>query len=397
VKAIRVLAVSSFLPFPEDRGDPIRVAMFLRCLSESSKLTVYAVRRPSTTEHDVDALCAQLGSAAVETFAARPVGSSRVAAARRWLRAMATRTPPWIANRFSSELAARMVETRSDFDLVVILGDAAGAYVDTTSLARVHLDKVNVLSRSTAADAAEASRWQSKLRLAMVARISRSYERRLLNRVDSVSVTSSDEAVRLLQDYGRTPDLVLPSAIAVSSFRPPYEGGGNHVVWLGSLEYRSNIMGLDRFLAEGMDQLRRAGLTLVVAGSGGSRSIEDRLRQTVGVEYRGYVEDLWTLVPGSRAAVVPLWSGAGVKLKTLTLMNLGLPVVATTTAMEGIATEGALAVADDPRSIVAALVRATDRELEAARIRAFAILERDFSPAAFARRLATSLHALGGT
>jgi hypothetical protein len=41
--ARRILAVSSFFPLPADRGDPVRVGMYLRSLNAVADLTVYVV------------------------------------------------------------------------------------------------------------------------------------------------------------------------------------------------------------------------------------------------------------------------------------------------------------------------------------------------------------------
>jgi glycosyltransferase involved in cell wall biosynthesis len=378
----RVLAVCSFFPVPADRGDPVRVGMFLRSLNVFTDLTVYVVRRSDTNDGHLQDLRAQLPRATVTAFDAAAVGRSRLATVRRWLRAARTRTPAWVINRFSPQLAGAIRASAREFDAVVLLGDASGAYaVDVRGLP-VHLDKANVLSRSSAQDVEAAGYW-SKPRLAGIARLSRSFERRLLSQVNSISVTSQEEATRLFEDYGRRADFVLPSAIDLADETPPFKVGTKYIVWLGSLDYRSNLTGLERYLTHGLPGLAIAGLTLLVAGSGADVRLVRRLERTPGVEYRGFVPDLTCLVADARAAVVPLWTGAGVKLKTLTLMSLGLPVVATPVAMEGIATEAALAVRDDPAELSAMLVDASDHDLWAARSRAFGVLRRDFSAETF--------------
>jgi hypothetical protein len=70
-------------------------------------------------------------------------------------------------------------------------------------------------------------------------------------------------------------------------------------------------------------------------------------------------------------------------------MDLGMPLVATRVAMEGIASEAALAVSDDPKELTERLVTASDQDLLAARTRAFTVLRRDFSADTFTSAVGT--------
>jgi hypothetical protein len=362
--------------------------MYLRSLNTVADLTVYVVRRSSTSPTLMQELQDQLPGASITTFPLPDLRTSHGAKLRRWLRSIATKTPVWVLNRYSPQLDAALSASARDFDVVVFLGEAAGIYSVHCKSASKHLDKANVLSRSSTQEAAHATSTERKLRLTVVAWLSRRYERRVLQSVHSVAVTSSEEARRLEADYGRTADAILPSAIDVTGYPSQFNPRGRDVVWLGSLEYRSNVAGLERFLAEGVPILRAAGLTLAVVGSGSNPRIATLCRETPGVEYRGFVADLTSLVPSARAAVVPLWSGAGVKLKTLTLMNLGLPIAATTVAMEGIDHAAALVMSNDCQALAERIVAASVRELAAARGRGLASVYEDFSSYTFARRIA---------
>ena len=79
------------------------------------------------------------------------------------------------------------------------------------------------------------------------------------------------------------------------------------------------------------------------------------------------------------------------KLKTLTLMNLGLPIAATPVAMEGISSDAALVVSDDCRVLSERIVAASIPELTAAAERGIGAVRENFSSVAFARRIAASL------
>ena len=87
--------------------------------------------------------------------------------------------------------------------------------------------------------------------------------------------------------------------------------------------------------------------------------------ESPNVRFEGRVDDLRGFYRQARVAISPTRYGAGVKLKTMEALQLGVPVVATTVGGEGIETFGteALLVTDDPREFaetVASLV--DDRE-----------------------------------
>jgi glycosyltransferase involved in cell wall biosynthesis len=131
--------------------------------------------------------------------------------------------------------------------------------------------------------------------------------------------------------------------------------------WLGLHHYAPNVDGLVRFVEEAWEPLGNDGARLLVAGRDPTARVNELMRFP-GVEVLGYVERLDDLFAGLGAAVVPLWRGAGVKLKTLTFMAAGVPVVATPVALEGITAEHGrhCLIADDPPSLAAGLLRLLD-------------------------------------
>jgi hypothetical protein len=146
---------------------------------------------------------------------------------------------------------------------------------------------------------------------------------------------------------------VLPSAVPVGE-QVRLEDEPVTIAWLGSLSYLPNRKGLGRFLEAAGPDLRRCGVRLRVIGSGCPKDLEEVLTDLNHVDYRGYVEDLSEGLQGVTAAVVPVWEGAGIKMKTLTLLGYGIPVLSTTCGAEGIDPRAFQLVTDD----VDALARA---------------------------------------
>jgi glycosyltransferase involved in cell wall biosynthesis len=343
---MRLLAITNEFPLPLDRGGPVRCFGLTRALAEGHELHMLALRRPSTTGELVGQLASEIGGP-VEVFDPPADGGG-------WVPALLRGVPPWVTAQRSPELERRAHELARQVDAVAILDDFAGIYAP--ALARVLpvvCDKHNVLGWSAAATAANGLRGTTR-RLVTI-NLSRRFEGRCVRPSAAVVVTSEEEAKRLEQLYGRPADAVVPSAVDVPE-QPVTPHGARVIGWLGTHEYDVNVEGLVRFVEEGWGPLGEQGFRLLVAGGSPPPHVR-ALERHPGVEILGFVDRLEDLFAQLGAAVVPLWRGAGVKLKTLAFMAAGVPVVGTPVAVEGLEVEHGrhCLVAEDPVGLAGCL------------------------------------------
>jgi glycosyltransferase involved in cell wall biosynthesis len=111
---------------------------------------------------------------------------------------------------------------------------------------------------------------------------------------------------------------------------------------IGSWAWKENSDGLRWFLNEVVPMLR-PGLRIGVAGSNAAYM----LRTHPDIEYLGYVQDATAFIRSCRAIAVPVLSGSGIAIKTITAIGCGTPIVATPMGVRGIT--------DMPRSVRVAL------------------------------------------
>ncbi|MEU7590916.1 glycosyltransferase [Micromonospora sp. NPDC049230] len=378
--------VSSYLPIPLDRGDPVRVSMTLRALAQVPDCILLVVRRPDTTAEHVEQLRQMLHPMRVRTFAATPFRYDRLGPAGRYPQALAYGLPPWIRSRYSAELHH---DLRRRDGAAIALGEAAGAYFSGTGL-RWHWDKANVLAASVPQEVEAAGDLAYRLRARYLTAVSTRFERRALAACATVSVTSDDEAERLRRHHGRAATFVLPSCVPLPSGHLP-RPRERELVWLSSFAYEPNLTGLRRFLAEGWPALARSGYTLTLIGSGLTPPVHAELGRHPGVRVRGYVDDLRTALATARAGVVPVWSGAGVKLKTLTLLAHAVPVFTTSVGAEGVPPSPAVRIAAGPQAMAAEILATTSTALDTMAAAATRLVEQEFSEDRFAERLRTAL------
>lgn len=394
-----ITAVASWFPIPQDSGDPIRVLMLLRALSRTSTLRALIVRRPTTTQEDIDTLRSELPNADISVYDPEPLlGDSPPSTAVRWLYCALAGVPPWIRNRWSRQLHSDLQRMSAHSHATIFVGEASGIYSAGPPKGTAVWDKANVITLSAREEYTEAKGFSSRLRLGLQAHMSQRFERRHCSRMAFATVTSDAESERLrtVLDYGNA--AILPSAVDPPD-KPLYDPSvqARDVLWLSSLDYEPNVRGLLLFIDEGLDAIVRAKARLRVVGSGGSDAVRQRLSRTPGVDYWGYVPSLAEATRDACCAVVPVWEGAGIKMKTLTLMGLGLPVAATPVAMEGIPWAAALTVSENPTKLAQRVASSTNDALQAASQRGRDAIMRDYSRSSFEARVAALVPMWTGT
>ncbi|RAP58629.1 hypothetical protein BTJ49_05650 [Oleiagrimonas sp. MCCC 1A03011] len=131
------------------------------------------------------------------------------------------------------------------------------------------------------------------------------------------------------------------------------------LVFLGNFEHEPNVDAV-QFLAERIMPFLRTrldGVTLHVIGHAGKEHVGEFSGEDVVVH--GFVEDLSWFMDQCRVALAPLRYGAGVKGKVNMAMSFGLPVVASSIAVEGMALADGrdVLVADAPEAFSDAVTR----------------------------------------
>lgn len=168
-------------------------------------------------------------------------------------------------------------------------------------------------------------------------------ERDCTGRFDRCLLINPNEARSLADQCPGTPvfpvtPLLFPEPCAV---RRQFSGAPSFLLF-GSLRhpvYRASVI---RFLERGLEGVIRLmpDARISIVGEGGGEEI-DRLCGRFGrnVEVKGFVEDLDAVFSTSCALLVPLLAAGGLKLKVLTALHYGLPIVATECSVDGIPME----------------------------------------------------------
>ncbi|MEO6689711.1 MAG: glycosyltransferase family 4 protein, partial [Dokdonella sp.] len=186
----------------------------------------------------------------------------------------------------------------------------------------------------------------------------RAQELKLIRECDLTLVVSSAEKELLARDAPGARVEILSTVNEVHGCRTPF-GERHDLVFVGGFQHLPNTDAVSWFVRDVFPLLRKdfPELHFHVIGS----KVPDAIRALADehVLVHGFVEDIAPYMDGCRISVAPLRYGAGVKGKINTAMSYGLPVVATTLAVEGMhVREGDdVLVADEPAAFAAAIAR----------------------------------------
>ncbi len=200
-----------------------------------------------------------------------------------------------------------------------------------------NVDAEMVASLSRAASSLSAERWRLRFRAGSMRRA----EGRAASAADAVLCVSEHDAGEFRR-LGARRVLVVPNGVDDELFEigPPPQGSED-VLFFGQLSYPPNELGIARFVREGWPGLarERPRAMLRVAGTDGSTELERTLGGSERVEFVGEVRDIASELTRASLVVVPIWQGAGTRLKVLESLAAARPVVGTPLGVERIGFE----------------------------------------------------------
>lgn len=359
---MRILYLSQRVPFPPNRGDKISTWRHIERLHRD-----HEVVSVSFAHDDADRKAAvALREKGIE---AHVVDLDQKRAKLRALPLLLTRKPLTLGVFGSAELQALVDRIAPTCDLLIAFSSSMGAFI-LPHTAHPRIQFVVELDSDKWAQYAGFTKPPMKWVYAREARTLLGFERRLASAVDmSVLVTPLEE--QIFRD--RIPGAActtIRNGVDLELFHPranaPEPG---HFVFTGVMDYFPNVDGCVWF-ADAILPLvreRHPGARFTIVGNHPSAEIV-RLGEREGIEVTGFVPETRDYLARAAVAIAPLRIARGIQNKVLEAMAMGLAVVGTTHATQGVgAGDGdEYLVRDDARGFAEACVALLDAPERAA-------------------------------
>ncbi len=359
------LFISHRIPFPPDRGDKIRSHHILKRLAARGPVHV-------ATFADDDADFDEEAELAIAVRSYKLVRRSTplvVAGIKSLLRGEPVSLPAFYSDKLARYVVATLAQ--HPIDTIYVFSGQMGQYVPEDFAGRVIVDFVDVDSVKF-----EAYAWQNRgverWIHAREARLLQREEARLAARAETSLLISAQEAAlfaaRLPAVQRMASDIrVVGNGIDADFFNPADTTSeprlahmpGPRLIFTGQMDYPPNITAALR-LAQIILPLVQRELPEASCHIVGRNPDEDllALHGKQGCHVWGRVDDIRPWLSAATQAVVPLEIARGVQNKVLEAMAMGLPVVLTSGAANGIPATGGkdFAIADSDEAIAAQIV-----------------------------------------
>jgi GT2 family glycosyltransferase len=324
----QILIIDALTPQPDRDSGSLRLVNLMRMLIADGAHVVFLPANRSAHGHYTHAL-QQLG---VEC----------------WHAPYAARIPTWLREhgpRFDTVLVCRHYVAREFLPLLRRHAPCARILFDTIDLHYLRERRAAELSDDAGA-----------LRAALR---TRELELKLIAAADTTLVVSDVERDLLRIDAPGADVRILSNLHEVTGHGPGW-AQRRDLVFVGGFRHPPNVDAVTWFVREVFPLIRsgKPGVRFHCIGSDVPAQIRV-LGSQPGVEIHGHVPDLRPWLEGCRVSVAPLRYGAGVKGKINQAMAHGLPVVATSPAVEGMHLHDGVdvLVADSPEAFAQSVLR----------------------------------------
>lgn len=366
---MRVLYLTHGCPFPPNKGDRIRNFHILRHLSQAHEVTLIY---PSFSEQDMDHASSLKGYCS----AIHAVRLSPLLAKMKCCFSLLGDRPLTNAHFYSNALQ-RLVNEQ-EYDLAVVDCSSMAQYVLDVAKPKI-IDFVDVDSdkwRLYARANAFPKSWIYKREYQKL----QAFEAKLVKEFDASIVISENEK-QFLPQTDRL--FVVRNGVDLEHFSPREKIDSDTMIFTGAMDYFPNIDAVLYFHEQVFPLVKkcRPSAKFIVGGMNPSSRINALRSEDTFVT--GYVPDMREYLGRAAVCVVPLRIAKGVQNKILEAMAMGVPVVSTTAANEGIhaVNQRDILIADDPESFAEAVTKVLEnaRLAKNLALHARAFVEKHFS------------------
>lgn len=319
---MRILFLSSRIPYPPDRGDKVRTLFLLRQFAAIGDVCLVSLVDPVLDRESIITMREEFPNSHF-------IAHSRFRALKNLVRNLFSRLPFQTAYYQNTKLMKLLRELRSNnkFDLVYCHLIRMVPYASMFDHHRVILDYTDCISLEYTRSLGHLGTLR-RLFFSCEAKRTAAYELHVANLFAENWVISPIDINTLgLADHHRS--IVMPNQVRIPDAVPQgsYQG---ILIFTGNMSVAHNVVAAQNLCRKIMPALLRdfPNLELRIVGADPCPEVQ-ALEGVNHTKVLGFVEDLYTQLFAADIFVAPMYFSAGIQNKALEAMACGLPVVTT--------------------------------------------------------------------
>lgn len=352
---MRLLCLTSRLPFPPNRGDRLRAFHFIEHFSQQHELTLVSFIADEAERANIRPL--EKFCQAVHVLKRSKVRSAVSTGLNIW------RREPLQSLYYRDGAMQALIDkvaAEGGFDAAYIhLFRMAPYLVNHNNLYRI-IDLTDVISQEVVRSLPYRPLFWRVVYGVERPRIE-AYERYVAQHFEETWLIAEPDRRVLAAAVPGSNIRVVPNGVDLDRFKPlGKEPGGNALVFVGHMGVFHNVDAALFLAREILPRVQRElpDCRLTIAGAEPARIVQQLAEENPAVTVTGFVPDLNGCLNESAVLAAPLRFAAGVQNKVLEAMAAGRPVVTTSLVNEGIGAKPGkeLFVADEPDEMAAQIV-----------------------------------------
>ena len=341
---MRILFISPFLPYPENSGSKMRAMSIIRSL-KSHKVFLLAFREEAEKYHDneLTKFCEEL------YVIQRP----EITSFQRFINHFSLK--PLLSKRFYlSESRKKIKHIIRDKEIDIVVGETllVAEYIKNLKNIYKVLDEHNLEFVRASRRIEDCESWVKKIYLYLITIRLKRYELKIIQKFDRCLVCSEVDQKTIERFLPNSNVTVIPNSVDTQYFKlVKVKNESKKVTFTGTMWYEPNVDAVKYFIRKILPLLKNdlPNIEFTIVGDNPTEDILS-LSQEKGVSITGHVKDIRPYLADSLVFVAPIRMGSGTRLKILSAMSMGIPIVSSKVGCEGIDTKDgeSICIADTP-------------------------------------------------
>ena len=355
---MNILYLAHRIPYPPDKGDKIRSFHQIRHLSKKHRVHLVCMVDDS---EDVKYI-PKLQRICESVYG---VYQSKVTMNCKSLLAVVTGDPLSVRSFYSVEFQRRVnvLLSSEPIDLIFLYSSAMAQYVKKERSIPKMMDFVDVDSEKWSLYVKFHQfplSWVYQLEAQRLAK----YEEEVANSCDCSLFVTNNEAEKLRERVKGRPISVITNGVDLDFFqtsgKPTPQESPPRLIFVGAMDYFPNIDAVNFFSTEIFPIVRESIPDIRFTIVGRNPSSKVKLLETIpGITVAGGVKDIRPFLEQAWVSLAPLRIARGIQNKILEAMAMGLPIVGTSQAFEGmnLSSDDGIRVANSPEEMAGEILQ----------------------------------------